>query len=496
MSILLKKTDPAKFDTPALILFLFEDDKSTLTNRPELKPFKTMISKRLKAGDFSGKALSTLVLFLHPGGPERVILVGLGKKADCKYETLRAAAAKGVRTARAHKLESAAMLLPPAEDDALAETAEGAALGAALGLYNFEELKSSDPDEKKPFKSVTILHDVTKGLAAFKKAVESAGVIAGSVGLARDLINRPANMIYPESLAAEAKKVAKETAGLTATVITMAQAEKRGMGAFIGVAQGSRRPGNIIVMKYNGGRKGAKPVVLIGKAITFDSGGLSLKPPQSMVTMKTDMSGGAAVLAAMKAAAELQLKTNVVGIIPAAENMPDGNAYRPGDVLKSMSGQTIEIISTDAEGRLVLADGLTLAQEYKPKAIIDLATLTGAAVVALGEKCAAVLSNNDELSSNVQAAGKAVGEMIWPLPLIDEYFEQLKSETADFKNSGGRSAGSIVGGLFLQKFVDDKTPWAHVDIAGPARMEKDAPDTPAGGAGFGVQFLVKYLRDQ
>ena len=232
---------------------------------------------------------------------------------------------------------------------------------------------------------------------------------------------------------------------------------------------------------------------MLGKAITFDSGGLSLKDRNGMVTMKTDMSGGAAVLAVMAAAAQLKLKQNLVGIVPAAENMPDGNASRPGDVLTSLSGQTIEIISTDAEGRLVLADALTLAQDYKPQCMVDLATLTGACVVALGEKCAGLMGTDEDLNESLKKASRESGERIWELPLIDEYFEGLKSEVADFKNSGPRWAGSIIGGLFLKQFAGD-VPWAHLDIAGTARAEKSTPDTPAGGTGFGVQLLLTWLR--
>jgi leucyl aminopeptidase len=495
MDITLKKARADQMAAGALIVLILEDDGSSLTDRAELAPYADLICRRIDSGDFEPKPNRSLVLFLHPGGPERLILVGLGKADSCRYDTIRAAAAKGVRAARDHKVETAALLPPPPGLLTGVEALEAAAVGALLGQYDFDELKTEATEKTKRLSSLCLIHEGSKPPAGWKKAVDAANVTARAVTMARDLINRPANLVYPEVLAETARTIAKER-GLKATILGMEDAEKRKMGSFLGVAQGSRRPGRIIVLEYQGGSKGKPPLALVGKAITFDSGGLSLKTPESMVTMKTDMSGGAAVLAVMEAAAVLKLPVNLVGIVPATENMPDGGAYRPGDVLTSMSGLTIEVISTDAEGRMILADALTLAQEYKPAAIIDLATLTGACVVALGEKCAGLMTTSDDLAKSLQAAAQASGERVWPLPLFDDYNELIKSDVADMKNSGGRNAGATVGGLFLKKFVSDQIPWAHVDIAGPARNDKAQPDAPVGGVGFGVQLLLKYLRNQ
>ncbi len=495
MKIIWKQTDPAGVKAPALIVFLFSEDKADLKDRPELSGLKQVIGPRLKAGDFSAKHLATLTLFPElPAGPQRILLVGLGAAKDFKLEKFRTAAAKGLQASRDLGVKSAALVLPPVpENQALpAALAETAALGARLGQYEFGELKTSDNDKKKPVEAVTIVSAEGQGRTGIKAALDFAEITADSIALARDLVNRPANMVYPETLAEEAVRLGGEH-GFKVSVLDVAAAGKKSMGAFLGVAQGSERPGRIIVLEYKGGQAKAKPLALVGKAITFDSGGLCLKPPDSMSTMKTDMAGGAAVLAAVTGAARLKLKVNIVGVIPAAENMPDGRSYRPGDVLKSMSGQTIEVTNTDAEGRLILADALTLAREFKPTSIIDLATLTGACVVALGEKCAGLLSTDPALVEGLKEAGQKAGEMVWELPLIEDYFENLKSEVADFKNSGGRTGGTILGGLFLKKFVGD-TPWAHVDIAGPARSDKAVPGSPSGATGFGVNLLLQYLR--
>jgi leucyl aminopeptidase len=276
-------------------------------------------------------------------------------------------------------------------------------------------------------------------------------------------------------------------------VLEISAAESMGMGAFVAVAKGSQEPGKFIVMEYNRD-KGFETIALVGKGITFDSGGISIKPSERMERMKDDMSGAAAVMAAMEAAAKLQLPLHVVGMIPATENLPDGKAYKPGDILKTLSGQTVEVISTDAEGRLILCDALTYSLRYKPKAIVDLATLTGACVIALGDYVTGLFGNDDALVKRIEEASKKTGEKVWRLPLWDEYFENLKSDAADFKNVGTRSAGAIIGGIFLSKFVE-KTPWVHLDIAGPASIDKDQPYMPKGGTGIGVRLLVQLLRD-
>ena len=495
MKVNLKTADPAEIKTQALIVFIFAEDRPGLARRPELAGIEGLISPRLKAKDFTARHLSLLTLFPeHRPGPERVILMGLGPEKEYSPDKLRPAAAKAAQAARDLALKEASLILPPGRPglDDMAVIAETAALGARLGMYQYDELKTNDQDKKKPLRSLTLIRTETGKTARLRAALEAAGTAAEAIRTVRDLVNRPANLLYPESLAAEARKLAGRV-GLKVKVLDMAAARRRGMGAFLGVAQGSLRPGRIIIIEYMGAGPRQRPVALIGKAITFDSGGLNLKQPEGMVTMKTDMAGGAAVLGVVTAAARMELKVNLVAIIPAAENMPDGAAYRPGDVLTTMSKQTVEISNTDAEGRLILADGLTLASEYKPKTVIDIATLTGACAVALGQKCAGLFGNDPKLIEVLKKAGETSGDRVWPMPLFDDYFDLLKSEVADFKNAGTRFGGAITAGLFLKKFVG-RTAWAHLDIAGPARAEKAAPDTPAGGTGFGVNLLLHYLR--
>ncbi|MEW6264309.1 MAG: leucyl aminopeptidase [Thermodesulfobacteriota bacterium] len=496
MKVTVKAADPAGLKIPALLVFLFSEDQPDLSARPELAGFKPLIAPRLESKDFQADHLNTLTLFPEARpGPERVILAGLGPEKELTSAKLRAAAAKAAQTARDHGLAAAALLAPPARGPLAdtAETAEHAVLGAFLGLQQFNELKTEAKEKKAPLKSLLVLPAETRARSETEAAARAAEILAEAVRRARDLGNRPANLLYPETLAEEARKLAK-SAGLKIKVLDQNQARRRGMGAFLAVAQGSHRPGRVIILEYKGGAPKERPVVLVGKAITFDSGGLSLKPSEGLHNMKTDMAGGAAVLAVLAAAAGLKLKLNLVGIVPAAENMPDGGAYRPGDILTSMSGQTIEVISTDAEGRLILADALTLAREYTPYRLIDIATLTGACVVALGEKCAGLMGTSPELIADLKNASVRSGERVWEMPLIDDYYELLKSETADFKNAGARYGGAITGALFLKKFVGD-APWAHLDIAGPSRLEKAEPDTPAGATGFGVLLLSTFLRD-
>ncbi|MEW5722519.1 MAG: leucyl aminopeptidase [Thermodesulfobacteriota bacterium] len=499
MKITLKKADPAGHKTPALIVFLFSDDKPDLAGRPELEGFKGIIQPRLESREYRAKHLSLLTLYPESkAGPERLILMGLGKAKDCDPVRLRQAAAKGVKAARGKGLASASLLLPPAQGRVAGTeaAAEAVALGAGLGLYSFDEFKTKNQaGRKKPFKALTLLRTEGRAGDKIQAAVKTGEVIAEATARTRDLINRPANVLFPETLAREAAGMAK-AAGLKKTVLDQAQAGKRGLGAFLAVAQGSARPGRVIILEYKGAGAKVRPVALVGKAITFDSGGLSLKRSEGLSWMKTDMSGGAVVLSVLSAAARLGLKINLVGVVPAAENMPDGGAYRPGDILKTMSGQTVEVISADAEGRLIMADALTLVQEdYHPTVVIDIATLTGACLVALGEKCAGLMGNDRGLLTALKKASEATGERVWEMPLFEGYFEKLKSEAADFKNSGGRNAGTITGGLFLKQFIQKKTKWAHLDIAGPARTEKAEPDTPAGATGFGVNLLLRYLRD-
>jgi leucyl aminopeptidase len=322
--------------------------------------------------------------------------------------------------------------------------------------------------------------------------VGAGRIITEAVCGARDLVNGPSNKITPTLLAEKAQQIAKDH-GMEIQVLEVSQAEAMGMGAFTAVAKGSQEPGKFIILEHNKS-KGFDTIALIGKGITFDSGGISIKPSEGMERMKDDMSGAAAVLAMMQAASKLQIPLHLVGIIPATENLPSGKAYKPGDVLKTLSGQTVEVISTDAEGRLILSDALTYSLRYQPKAIIDLATLTGACVIALGDFVIGLFGNDASLLKRIEEASEKTGEKVWRLPLWDEYFEYLKSDVADFRNVGTRAAGAIIGGIFLSKFVE-KIPWVHLDIAGPASIEKERPYIPKGGTGAGVRLVIQLLRD-
>ncbi|MHA1601309.1 MAG: leucyl aminopeptidase, partial [Alphaproteobacteria bacterium] len=372
------------------------------------------------------------------------------------------------------------------------------ALGVRLRAYRFDRYKTKQKPEDKPsLAAVTIMVD---NPAAARRAYAAMEQVAAGVCLTRDLVSEPANIIYPKSLAAEAKKLTK--LGVKVQVLGVAEMRRLGMGALLGVGQGSARESQLLVMQWSGGAKGrgrgkaAQPVAFVGKGVTFDTGGISIKPAAGMEDMKWDMGGAGVVIGLMRALAGRKAKLNVVGVCALAENMPSSTAQRPGDIVTSMSGQTIEVINTDAEGRLVLADALWYTQEkFKPRAIVDLATLTGAIIVALGHEYAGLFSNNDKLSENLSAAGKAVGEGVWRLPMGEAYDKAINSDAADMKNVGNRAGGSITAAQFLMRFVNKGTPWAHLDIAGVAWSNKSKPTVPKGGTGFGVRLLDRLVAD-
>jgi leucyl aminopeptidase len=429
---------------------------------------------------------------LHPAGglaAARVILVGLGEPKDMTVETLRRAAAVGVRRARdlgARRV--AADLL----DDRLPARQQAQALveAAILSLYTFDRYKREKQD-----KTVDHLILVAPDEGVVREAGEGArrGEIFGAAAVfARDLVNMPANELNPTYLAKVAARIARE-ARLRLRVYDRTRCARLGMGAFLAVAAGSQQPPKFLHLTYAGRGRPARRVALIGKGITFDAGGLDLKTAEGMLRMKNDMSGAAAVLAIMKVLPQLEVGVEVHGLIAATENMPSGSAFRPGDVLRAMNGTTIEVGNTDAEGRLTLADALCYArQRVKPDEVIDVATLTGACVVALGPLCAGLFANDQALADRLLAAAEHTGERLWQLPLFDEYRDHLKSEVADLNNVGPRGGGAITAGLFLKEFAGS-TPWAHLDIAGPAFTEKDLPLAPKGATGAAVRTLLTYL---
>jgi leucyl aminopeptidase len=362
--------------------------------------------------------------------------------------------------------------------------------GLALGAYAFDQYKSDQGDRR----ALRIGLWAKREAPRLRREVQRMVTVADAVNLARDWAHEPPNVLNPVTLGRRAMRLARDC-GLKCAVYDEKQLKRMKAGAILAVGGASKTPPRLIVLEYGTGKRGGKaPVILIGKAITFDTGGYSIKDKAGIVGMKYDKCGGTTVIGVLKAAADLKLRTPIVGIIAAAENMISGEAYRPNDIVTTMKGKTVEIISTDAEGRMVLADALTFAQKhYRPRAVIDLATLTGGVVVALGSLRAGLFTNSDPLGEALIASGEHVHERLWRLPLDDDYLELIKGDDSDLKNSAGRPAHAIIGGMFLRQFVDEKTPWAHLDIAGVADSEKDLPYCPKGATGFGIRLLIDYL---
>jgi leucyl aminopeptidase len=445
--------------------------------------------------DFSGKAKQTVLLY--PRGavtPQRLLLVGMGKRDALDAEAVREAAAGAVRQAR--DLQVASPTIGIVGDPSLAPEVVGQAFaeGVELGAYRFWHYRTGLTDEQKfAVERMTVFAGGDRE-QAFRTGFATGVTIARGVMLVRDLVNSPPYTMTPARLADEASAVGARL-GLKMTVLDEAQLVEQGFGGIMAVGKGSDNEPRFIVMEYGTAGADTPTICLVGKGITFDSGGLSIKPADAMETMKNDMSGAAAVIGAMQVAAELKLPVHLVGIACAAENMPSGEAYRPGDIVTTLSGKTIEILNTDAEGRVVLSDGLFYAQRYNPAAIVELSTLTGAMIIALGNRVTGLMATNQELADKLSRAGETSGERVWQLPLFDEYHEMVKSEWADVKNMAGRPAGSLTAGAFLAAFVGD-FPFAHLDIAGSAWADKPTkPYESPGGTGMGVRLVTEFLRE-
>ncbi len=459
----------------------------------EHTPLPAELATLIEGADFSGKARQQRLLY--PRGmvaPKRVLLLGLGTAEKLTADSLRQAAATATRQAQELQVDRLSVGLNG--DLALAPTLIGQALaeGLALGAYRFQRYRSElSAEQKFAVAGATIV--ATANAEALQAGATIGQTIARGVTYARDLVNTPPNDLPPAALG-EAAIAMGQRLGLTVTVLDKAQLIAGGFGGVLAVGQGSANEPRFIVMEYGTAREGTATICLVGKGLTFDSGGLSIKPADAMTTMKSDMSGAAAVFGTLQVVAELQLPLHVVGIVPAAENMPSSTAFRPDDVITTLSGKTVEVLNTDAEGRIVLADGLHYAQRYRPAAIIELSTLTGAIVIALGAHAIGMMGTSQELADRISRAGEASGERVWQLPLWDEYREMIKSEIADMKNIGGRPAGSITAAAFLANFVGDY-PFVHLDIAGTAFAEKPTKpyDTP-GATGVGVRLLSALLR--
>ncbi|MGH7503018.1 MAG: leucyl aminopeptidase [Longimicrobiales bacterium] len=459
-----------------------------------------VIEDALKRGDFRGRKDETLLLYPGPGSRvERLVLVGTGEAKEASLERLRRAIGCGVRQAERIGASRVSVFLDgliPMSGGAGAERVAAAIAEAlVLAAWDFRDLKTvKDKEDRGPVTAATIHFEDERIGEKARKGV-TYGQIAGRAGnYARALAIQPGNVVTPTYLAERAREIA-ERFDMKLTVLDRAAIEREGMKALLAVAQGTDEEPRFITLEYTGASTGEAPLVLIGKGVTFDSGGISLKPADRMEEMKYDMSGAAATLAAMHAIGELKLAANVIGIIPSTENLPSGRAVKPGDVIGSHLGKTIEVINTDAEGRLILADALSWAQRFKPAAVLDAATLTGAVVVALGQHAIGLMGNNDSLIEEIRAVGERVGTRCWPLPLWSEYREQIDSPVADIKNSAGRPAGTITAGWFLREFAGD-SPWAHLDVAGTAWKDEAAPYLRKGPTGVPTRIFIEWVRSR
>lgn len=446
------------------------------------------ISRLLAQGDLSGKPGSTLMVY-EPReiSAKRILLLGLGKKGEVTNQVVRKAVVAAVRQLDSGNIKTAdlALLDMTSDDPDVTRQTRGMVEAIDAALYRYDETKSGK-EKARALKKVNIIAD-RGALAAAKQGVVEGAALAHGVRYCRTISDLPGNICTPGYLARQAKALQK-THNIKTTVLDEAQMKRLKMGSLLSVSRGSREPAKLIVMEYRRGDPEDNPVVLIGKGLTFDAGGISIKPAAAMDEMKYDMCGGASVFGAMIAVSEMELPINVVGIIPSSENLPDGAANKPGDIVTSMSGATIEILNTDAEGRLILCDAMTYAERYKPAAVVDIATLTGACIIALGHHASGLFSNSDQLAEQLLAAGEEAGDRAWQLPVWDEYSKQLKSNFADLANIGGRSAGSVTAACFLKHFAGNYD-WAHLDVAGTAWKSAD----PKGATGRPVPLLVEFL---
>ena len=490
MDFVLKVATAEKQRGACAIVGIFETRKMTESAKILDKITQGYLKNILASGDMEGKSNTSLLLHNVPGTLfKRILLIGLGKEQEFKEKTYLSVITAALNALHKTAVSDAMLFLSdfPLNNRNTAWNVMQTAITVGNHQYRFDQLKSKPDVETINLKKLTLCIDNRAELAACEESLQHGIAIAHGMKLTKDLGNLAPNICTPTYLAKQAKDLAK-THKLKVNVLEEKDMEKLGMGSLLSVAQGSDQPAKLIVLEYQGLSKKDNPFVLVGKGVTFDTGGISLKPASEMDEMKFDMCGAASVLGTLQAVAELKLPLNVVGIIPATENMPSGKATKPGDVVKSLSGQTIEILNTDAEGRLILCDALTYAERYDPKIVIDIATLTGACVIALGNFVSGLLSNDDKLAQALLAAGEQAGDRAWQLPLWDEYQDLLKSNFADMANIGGRSAGTITAACFLSRFTK-KYPWAHLDIAGTAwKSGKEK-----GSTGRPVPLLTQFL---
>lgn len=483
MDIFVRSADAITVETPLLVLAAFEGEA-----------LPAPIAPLIEADDWLGKPKQTQVLY--PRGAlaaTRVLLLGLGKRAELSAERLREAGAIAGQRAREIGVATLALALPALDGIGAAQLGQALAEGAQLGQYRFDTYRTGlSAEQTRVVDALTII--ATSDAAEFGQGVVVGEAIAAGTRLARDLVNRPPNDVTPTVLGETAQAMGQEF-GFSVTVLDRAALEAGGFGGIIGVGKGSAQEPRFIVIEHGQKREGVPTVCLVGKGITFDTGGISIKPAERMDEMKSDMGGAAAVFGTMHVVGALKMPLHVVGLISSAENMPSSTAYKPGDILKTLSGKTIEVLNTDAEGRIVLADALFYAQRFAPDAIVDLATLTGAIVVALGTHATGMITNSDDVAARLTRAGEATNERVWRMPLWEAYTDQIRSDVADVKNTGGRQAGALTAAAFLAEFVGSY-PWAHLDIAGTAYSDRATRAyTPKGATGIGVRLLTQMLVD-
>ena len=481
--------DAKPAETTALAVLAFEDGEYSPAAEALDKQLSGALKRAVAASRFRGQ-MGQIVSILAPAGVAagRVLVVGAGKQSAFDARGAESAGAHAFNAAKDSGSEKLLLMMPPAGPERQAH----AAFGIKLAAYRFDKYRTTEKPEKKPSVKHASVAVADKKAAA--DAYKALSTLADAVCYARDLVSEPANILYPEEYARRVRELAKH--GLEIEVLGEKEMKKLGMGSLLGVGQGSVRESQLVVIQWKGAKAGAQPIAFVGKGVCFDTGGISIKPADGMEEMITDMAGSAAVVGAMYALASRKAKVNAVGIIGLVENMPDGNAQRPGDVVTSMSGQTIEVINTDAEGRLVLADALWYCQDrFKPRFMIDLATLTGAIVVALGKDLAGVYCTDEELATNLLAASGASGDPLWRMPLPAQYDKLMDSHVADVKNTGGRPGGSITAAMFLKRFTNNCA-WAHIDMAGTAwKPGSTTPTIPSGATGFGVRLLDRLAAD-
>ena len=481
--------------------FILEDESLFKSQVKDLVTALPALAQQIAASSFRGKEHDLLMLYPDKIRTRRLMLVGLGKKQDLSLERLRKAAANAAKHTQKEKAVSLALIAPDAEIVVAAtrgntgsswqQVGQALAEGAALGVYKFDEFISKTENSEGKLKEVAIVSPDAAQSKSFDAGVRIAQILTEAVYGARDLENSPGNTIYPDSLAGYASRMGRKH-GFKVQILNERGIKKLGMGGLLGVSQGSDKPPRFIIMEYNKGNRRRGTVVLVGKGVTFDSGGISIKPSANMAEMKMDMSGAAAVIGTMQAAAHLKIPLHIVGLVPATENLLSGSALKPGDILRHFNGKTSEVDNTDAEGRLILADALAFASRYKPDVVIDLATLTGACVVALGHVATGMMGNDQQTMDRLKESGERTYERVWQLPMYDEYEKLIKSDIADVKNTGGRWGGAITAAMFLKKFIGDYK-WVHLDIAGTAIIEEATDYIPKGGSGVGVRLLIDFL---